>query len=154
MKSHRIIVGLVLLQSLLITTVYADSAETAVANAYKNWCNTIGTAHGHAEDITKFYAPDATLLPTLSPDILFNKKEGGMHAYFVNLTSLKDIRCVPKQLITRVYGDVAINAGLYNFHYIDEKGHEKNIPARFSFAYEHKDNQWLIVNHHSSVVPK
>ena len=148
------ITRVVLLQACLVTAVYADTAVNAVANAYENWCHAIGTAKGQASKVVKYYAPNAILLPTLAPDILFNRPGGGKNEYFNTLTSKKDIRCIPQKLITRLYGDMAINSGFYRFSYTDDSGHQKNIPARFTFVYQKVDGDWLIVNHHSSVVPK
>ncbi len=151
--SFRYVFWFVLLQGLLATSVFADTADRAVANAYQRWCSAIATADGRANDVVKFYAPNAILLPTLAPEILFNRKNGGKHAYFEALTSKKNIRCIPEKLITRVYGNMAINSGFYQFSYTDERGQTKNIPARFTFVYEKMGDRWMIVNHHSSVVP-
>jgi hypothetical protein len=150
----RNMIWALLLQGLFVASAFAETAEHAVQQAYQNWCNAISTAHGRSSEVVKYYAPNAILLPTLSPDILFNREDGGKHEYFVALTSKKDVKCTPEKLITRMYGDMAINAGFYRFSYMDESGHEKEIPARFTFVYQKIGHHWLIVNHHSSVVPK
>jgi hypothetical protein len=51
-----------------------------------------------------------------------------------------------------VYGDTAINSGIYTFSSVRD-GKPITIPARFSFAYRHRDGRWVIIDHHSSVVP-
>jgi hypothetical protein len=153
LRLFRNVIFAIVLQGLFAASAFASTAEHAVQKAYENWCNAISTAHGDSHEIVKYYASDAILLPTLSPDILFNRDGGGKHEYFVGLTSKPDIRCIPERLITRLYGHMAINSGFYRFSYTDESGHEKSIPARFTFVYEKIGNRWMIVNHHSSVVP-
>jgi uncharacterized protein (TIGR02246 family) len=152
-KLVKNVIVAIVLQGLLVTSVFAGTAEKAVAKAYENWCSSIAAAKGRASEIVKFYAPDAILLPTLSADILFNKEGGGKNEYFTSFTGKKDIKCVPVKLITRLYGDIGVNAGFYNFTFIDEDGKPQDVAARFTFVYEKKDGHWLIVSHHSSLVP-
>src|SRR5215207_5454299 len=52
----------------------------------------------------------------------------------------------------RTYGDIAINTGTYTFSE-DRDGKPITRPARFSFVYRNLNGRWLIVDHHSSVVP-
>lgn len=151
--SFKKIVWIILLQSLFVTSLFAETAQQAVVNAYQQWCSAIATAHGRAADVVKFYAPNAILLPTLAPDILFNSKNGGQSEYFVEFTSKKNIQCIPEKLITRVYSDMAINSGFYRFTFNDERGRIKEVLARFTFVYRKIGKHWMIVNHHSSVVP-
>jgi len=132
--------------------VFAEIPDTAaVQNAYYTWCKTMGTAKGDAHQIIKFYAPNAILLPTLSSNILINH-HGGFDAYFSSLTSHDQFKCTPEELKTQLVGNVAINSGKYAFSYRDAH-HHKIIPARFTFVYQKQGKEWLIINHHSSVVP-
>ncbi len=135
------------------SAVASSDAKSEVKKSYEAWCSAIGTARGDASKVVKFYAPNALLLPTLSPKILVNK-DGGLDAYFVKLTSLPNLKCTPDRLMTNMYGSVAINSGLYTFSYTDSHHATKSIPARFTFVYEKTGDQWLIVNHHSSELPK
>ena len=132
-------------------TGFASPEKTEIENVYHAWCDAIGSAHGNFHEIIKYYSPNAILLPTLSPKILVNKN-GGLNDYFKELTSKPNIKCNPEKLITRIYGKIAINAGFYSFSY-EQNGAKKVVPARFSFVYEKQGNQWLIVNHHSSILP-
>jgi uncharacterized protein (TIGR02246 family) len=130
-----------------------SSPEHLVQKAYYNWCASIGTAKGDAKEMVQYYAPNAILLPTLSSEVLFNS-DGGMDAYFSQLTSYKNIQCTPKKLVTRLYGDfVAVDAGLYDFSFFDHDGKAQTLHARFTFVYEKFGDKWLIVSHHSSVKP-
>jgi hypothetical protein len=135
--------------------VAAGTAEKEVKKAYENWCSAIATAKGKAENVVKFYAPNAILLPTLSPKVIRNIPQGGMNQYFELLTSYPSIKCTTNKLLTNVYGDVAINTGLYTFSYLDKQDNVvKAIPARFTFVYQKIDDNWLIINHNSSVLPE
>lgn len=130
------------------------SPEQLVQKAYYNWCASIAKAKGDAREMVKYYAPNAILLPTLSSEVLLNT-DGGLNAYFAQLTSYKDIQCQPKKLLTRMYGDfVAVNAGLYDFSFVDKEGKPQTLYSRFTFVYEKFGNKWLIVSHHSSVKPQ
>lgn len=147
---NKIVFILVLFFAVFNPAMASDKKE--VEQAYYSWCTAIGTAKGDAAQVVKYYGPNAILLPTLSPKILMNKN-GGLNAYFTKLTSEKNIKCTPQKLITRIYGDVAVNAGLYTFSLQDSKGKNMKIPARFSFVYQKIDKSWMIINHHSSKLP-
>lgn len=136
---------------LVIPQALADSAKQSVEKTYYAWCSAIGTAKGDSAKIVKFYAPNAILLPTLSSKILVNH-DHGLDAYFKKLISYPNIQCKPQELVTQLFGNIAINSGLYTFSYVDH-GKTTTIPARFSFVYKDDGQQWLIVNHHSSKLP-
>ena len=59
----------------------------------------------------------------------------------------------PNTATVRVYGDTAINSGYYTFSY-EKDGQPTQLPARYSFALVKRDGKWLIVDHHSSTMPK
>jgi hypothetical protein len=135
-------------------TAWAITSEEAkVQHQYEAWCASLSTAHGDAHKVAKFYAPGAILLPTLSPDILFNR-QNGLDKYFSYLTAHKDFKCTPERLVTRIMGDTAINSGTYQFSYQMYGSHIRTIPARFTFVYQKHDGEWMIVEHHSSVLPE
>lgn len=132
---------------------FASSNEIAVKDAYTSWCKAIGSSKGDAQQVVKYYAKDAILLPTLSAKILRNNQGGGLKKYFVKLTSHPNIKCTPEILITQMLSDkFAVNSGYYAFSYT-ENGKTKTIPARFNFVYKKVNHNWLIINHHSSVLP-
>jgi uncharacterized protein (TIGR02246 family) len=134
------------------TTATASADEEAVANTYRAWLKAVGKAHGDAAQMLKFYAPDAILVATFSPKLLHND-EGELVGYFKKFTALPNIQGTTQDLQTRVYGDWAINTGLYTFTYDSPDGDKVSVPARFTYVYHKVGDQWLIVDHHSSVVP-
>ena len=109
-------------------------------------------ANGNPDAMAKFYAPDAVLLPTLSPKILVNTNNG-LNDYFVDFTSKKNIKCETNKIIVQSYKDIAVSNGLYTFTYVEKNGKTKTLPARFTFVYKKYDGNWLIVSHHSSLLP-
>lgn len=127
------------------------SSEAQVKNAYYKWCSTVSNAKGNPDAILKLYAPNAVLLATFSPEILKNSHPG-FKEYFHSFTSHQNLKCTTNVLITFVKGSIAINTGFYTFSFI-ENDSEKVIPARFTFVYEKNHGKWLIISHHSSVVP-
>jgi uncharacterized protein (TIGR02246 family) len=128
----------------------ADSS--AVATTYYNWLATVAAAHGDPTSVLKLYAPDAILVATYSPVLLHNEN-GDLTGYFKKFTSLPSLSAKTDDLQTRVYGDWALNTGLYTFTFKDTEGDTVSVPARFTFVYHKVDGQWLIVDHHSSLVP-
>ena len=105
-----------------------------------------------AEDVDKlltFYAPDAILLPTFSSALRHTPEE--RREYFERFLGSRPRGRVVEQNPRR-YGSVAINSGLYTFTVTDPQG-DREIAARFTFVYHRVGDRWLIVEHHSSVLP-
>ena len=143
--------------ALLVHSATASQTNTsedrkAVQNIYVDWCDAIGKAKGDPNVMVKFYAPDAVLLPTFYPKILLNR-DNGLDKYFKVFTSQPNIECHPDALTTRLYGNIALNAGFYHFTYTEKDGKTKTVYARFTFVYKLDDKKWLIIEHHSSVRP-
>jgi uncharacterized protein (TIGR02246 family) len=121
-----------------------------VAAATNKWATVF--ADNNPDTISVLYAKDGVLWGTLSPTV--RSDPDTIKAYFVAA-----YKALPKatvkfgdQLI-RVYGNTAVNTGYYTFSYVKD-GETKSIPARYSFTYVKNGNDWLIVDHHSSSVPK
>lgn len=123
--------------------------QAAVETAFQAWIAALST--GSSDAILKLYAPDAYLLPTLSPQ-LHNTPEL-RKAYFDKLTKRENLKATVKENHIRMFSGIAINSGLYDFSFTDD-GDTKTIPARFTFVYHHTPKGWMIVEHHSSVLPE
>lgn len=148
--AKTLVVLWLLIFSNIVMAESLSSIEQEVQDVYYAWCASIGEAKGNSQEVVKFYAQNAILLPTLSPDILVNYQRG-LDDYFTHLTTYPNIKCKTDMLITHIYGDHAINSGLYTFTYDDNASSEtKELPARFTFHYIKENNNWLIINHHSS----
>lgn len=151
--SIRYLILLVLLGVSTIGFAKTDNTENNIENTYQSWCNAVGLSKGNPENMVKFYAPDAVLVPTLSPKILINHNHG-LDDYFIDFTGKKNIQCKTNKIMIQSYGDISISNGLYTFTYIDKTGDQKTLPARFTFVYKKYGDSWLIVSHHSSLVPE
>ena len=53
----------------------------------------------------------------------------------------------------KVYGNTAVNSGSYTFSFVKD-GAKTDLPARYSFTLVKDGGKWLIVDHHSSGLPK
>jgi uncharacterized protein (TIGR02246 family) len=71
--------------------------------------------------------------------------------YFVHFLSKEPHGRIIEQNI-RIYDNIAINSGLYTFSLMEDGGHT-DVAARFTFVYQKYEDGWLIIEHHSSILP-
>ncbi len=122
--------------------------EKEVLNLFEKWNNALLTRD--PSKVAKLYAKSAVLIPTISNKIRHNHTE--IQDYFQNFMSLNpDGRIIEFNI--RIFNDIVVNSGIYNF-YIDRNGQRVDVGARFTFVYKKFNNQWLIVEHHSSFLPE
>jgi uncharacterized protein (TIGR02246 family) len=102
--------------------------------------------------VAQEYAEDGGILvPTLSPKVRHNREE--IADYFVYFLA-KNPNGIITESNVRVYGDIAINSGLYTFEVDgEEEGSRVDALARFTFVYKKEGDDWTIVEHHSSMLP-
>ena len=135
---------------LLARDLPADvEAKTQIIALFDQWNNSLAT--GNPEKVAENYAPDAILIPTVSNKIRHDRHE--IADYFVHFLEL-----TPKGVLVesnvRIFGDIAINSGSYDFNVVKE-GKDAVVKARFTFVYRKgPDGKWLIVEHHSSAMPE
>jgi uncharacterized protein (TIGR02246 family) len=101
--------------------------------------------------IGALYAPDAVLLPTLSPEI--RTDHDGIVDYFEHFLARNPSGERTRSVVEVPDGTTAIDTGLYRFTFTAADGTQTFADARYTFVYEKLDGRWLIVNHHSSLVP-
>ena len=118
-----------------------------VSDLFAKWNKALQT--DDADQVTDCYAPNAILLPTVSPKVRHNHAE--IRDYFVHFLLKKPIGRIVEENI-RIFEDVAINSGLYTFSMVDGES-RKDVPARFTFVYRKDEKGWRIIEHHSSVLP-
>jgi uncharacterized protein (TIGR02246 family) len=125
----------------------ADNAEIhATTDAWVSAFN----AHDVAR-IADLYDPAAVLWGTLSPSIITSPQE--VRAYFERAFSGDSPPTVTLDgTITRRFGDVAVSSSGYTLAFWVD-GVPTRIRARFSLTYRYAHATWLIVDHHSSLVP-
>ena len=103
------------------------------------------------DNMLKLYAEDAILLPTLSNQVRHNHEE--IRDYFVAFMKKKPFGEI-KESNVRIFGDLAINSGVYTFQLTDDSGDRSEAWVRFTYAYRFQDGEWRIVEHHSSLMPE
>jgi uncharacterized protein (TIGR02246 family) len=123
------------------------STKREISDQFVRWNQALQT--GDPDRVVACYASDAVLLPTMSADARHNHEE--IRDYFVHFLSKEPIGRIAEENI-RLYGDTAINSGLYTFS-LTEEGVRKDVAARFTFVYRKSRDGWLIVEHHSSISP-
>ena len=124
-------------------------SKARIAALFDRWNAAVLTED--AEKVADLYAPDAVLLPTLSPEIRTTR--AGIVDYFEGFLakhpSGEEIRSVVKVLDART----AIDTGIYRFTFHNADGTTSSVDARYTFVYEKRHGEWLIINHHSSLMP-
>lgn len=140
-----IIAGMAVL--LLATAAQADD-RSDVEQATARWIDAFNRKS--SRDIVALYAPDAVFFGTSSP-VLRDKPELVVD-YFKGLASLGDAKIALEDHRVQLHGDLAISTGFYTRTSV-ENGQAVRSPARFSFVYQKRNGQWLIINHHSSALP-
>jgi uncharacterized protein (TIGR02246 family) len=132
-----------------VATGRSEPSKARIGALFDRWNAAVET--GDAEKVADLYAPDAVLLPTLSPEIRTTR--AGIVEYFEHFLarhpSGEEIRSVVKVLDARS----AIDTGLYRFTFHNADGTTDSVDARYTFVYEKRDGAWWIINHHSSLVP-
>lgn len=151
-KLHQMIRILVLCFVLTLPCAHASENKDDIKKAYDTWVHAIATAKGDAVKVTQLYDKEAILVPTLSPSLHFNQQDQ-LTNYFKKLTSLPDISVTTQKFVTQNLGDYAVISGKYTFSYKDDLNESISLPARFTFVYKKEGQDWLIVNHHSSISP-
>ncbi|MCX4907610.1 SgcJ/EcaC family oxidoreductase [Streptomyces sp. NBC_00878] len=128
----------------------AKPTKKQIAALFDGWNKALQT--GDSEKVADRYAKDAVLLPTASPIIRTDR--AGIVDYFDHFLLNKPKGEKIKSVINILDNDSALDAGLYVFHLTDPTtGVKRDVEARYTYEYEKRGGKWLIVNHHSSVLP-
>ena len=117
---------------------------------YNNWVEAMVCPKNDVHRVLELYHQDAILLPTFSPMICTNHDQ--LYNYFKNLITLPTLSIRTDDFLSTECNKVIINSGIYTFQYFSND-RPIIVTARFSFAYKKFDDQWLIINHHSSILP-
>lgn len=120
-----------------------------ISALFDRWNASLAT--GKAEEVTKNYADDAVLLPTMSNKVRTSPAE--ITDYFVHFLQKKPNGTINSRTI-RIGCNDASDVGTYTFSLTDKDGNKQDAAARYSFIYVFKDGKWLISHHHSSAMPE
>jgi uncharacterized protein (TIGR02246 family) len=100
--------------------------------------------------ITSMYDTDAVLWGTTAKTVAPNPT--AIAEYFKDAGKRPNARVTFGEQHIRVYGNVGVNTGYYTFSDVRD-GKEVPRPARFTMVFRNRNGKWLVVAHHSSVVP-
>ncbi|ADH87180.1 SgcJ/EcaC family oxidoreductase [Desulfurivibrio alkaliphilus] len=106
---------------------------------------------GDPDRVTALYAFNGILLPTVSNQVRHNHAE--IRDYFVHFLAKKPKGTINESNI-RVYNDIAINSGVYTFDFSPPDGEPFSVTGRFTYVYQWFGDHWLIIEHHSSMMPE
>ena len=120
-------------------------SKQEIENLFNKWNDAIQTTN--PKEVVALYDKSAILLPTLSNKIRRNHEE--IESYFVDFLKKKPVATINESHVQDCH-DVVIHSGIYTF---DLEG-SIQAKARFSYVYQLKNNTWLIIGHHSSLLPE
>jgi uncharacterized protein (TIGR02246 family) len=123
-----------------------SASEEEIALLFEQWNQALQS--GDAHKVVALYAERSILLPTVSskPRLTPDEKEDYFRHFLEDQPSAKiDLRQI------EIGCDMAVDSGLYTF--IFAKTGEA-VKGRYSFTYRWNGSQWLIVSHHSSMMPE
>jgi hypothetical protein len=107
----------------------------------------VAVSSGHPEQVVDLYDKDAILVPTLAPNPVSTQE--GRFEYFSHLMQKPNLKVeINSEIYQKLDRKNAVISGLYDFKF--DGGH---VPARYTFVFEKKHGNWVIVEHHSSMIP-
>jgi len=117
---------------------------------FSRWNDALKT--GDAKVVAELYFPDNTFLPTLSPD--FKTGIDGAEDYFHHFLEKNPVGEIVEEAIQTLADDCYLHSGRYNFK-VGPANDRSVVEARFTYCWKKDDkNQWKIMHHHSSIMPR
>lgn len=120
-----------------------------VAHLFERWKAALAT--GDADAVAALYSEDAVLLPTFSSGPL--KGRAAIAGYFRHFLQKQPQGRIDHRSM-KLGCNMAADVGLYTFSVVQTDGSIAEVPARYSFLYQYRNGEWLIVHHHSAVLPE
>lgn len=120
-------------------------SELDITALFETWNSALQT--GDPKQVAALYAADAILLPTVSNRVRHNHEE--IEDYFVQFLAKGPSGKIDEANV-RIFGDLAINSGVYTFTFADGAV----VTARFTYVYRRDNDGWKIIEHHSSAMPE
>ncbi|MEL6722397.1 MAG: SgcJ/EcaC family oxidoreductase [Pseudomonadota bacterium] len=121
------------------------SVVNEITSLFEEWNSALQT--GDPKKVAALYADNGILLPTVSNKVRHNHAEIG--DYFVHFLAKGPAGKIDEANI-RVFGQIAINSGVYTFTFKDGAV----VTARYTFVYRWNGQRWMIIEHHSSQMPE
>src|SRR5258706_2899648 len=127
----------------------AGNAKEEVSAATQAWRTAYDSRD--PQKITDQYAKDAVFWGTSSKVVRATPE--AIMEYFADAKKRPDARVEIIEQHIQVYGDVAINTGLYNFSDVRDGKRVPN-PARFRMVFQRRGDRSVMAPHHSSRLPQ
>lgn len=125
---------------------YKAASETEIATLFERWNQALQT--GDPDKVVALYAEKSILLPTLSDKPRLTPAE--KLEYFRDFLSKKPSAKIDMRQIT-IGCDMAVDSGIYTFTFAKTG---EVVTGRYAFTYRWDGSKWLIVSHHSSLMPE
>ncbi len=122
------------------------ASQADIAALFDRWNASLQT--GDPDRVVANYAERSILLPTVSntPRLTPAEKADYFHHFLEKQPSGRiDLRHID------ISGDMAVDSGLYTFTFAKTG---EQVHGRYSFVYKWDGKQWLIISHHSSMMPE
>lgn len=107
-------------------------------------------ATGNPDTVTALFAPDATLLATVSNAERTTPEK--IRAYFVDFLKGQPVGRIDSSAIT-IDCNTAKRSGNWTVNMANANGERVDVPARYTFLYKWDGKDWKIQHLHSSVRP-
>lgn len=119
--------------------------KNEISGLFDQWNSALQT--GDPKQVSRLYAADAILLPTVSNQVRHNHEE--IEDYFVHFLAKGPQGKIDESNV-RLFDDIVINSGVYTFTFKDGV----SVQARYTYVYRWDGERWLIIEHHSSAMPE
>jgi uncharacterized protein (TIGR02246 family) len=123
--------------------------QQQVRALFQGWNQALAT--GDPQRVADRYARDAVLIPTVSNQVRVDR--AGIVDYFTHFLTDAPQAVITQSQVNVLDATTAVDTGTYRFT-LTGAGGPRTVDARYTFVYERRDGQWLIVNHHSSAMPE
>ncbi len=133
---------------LVFQNAYAAVTKQDIANLGKNWSQALSS--GDPEKIVALYDRQAFLFATFTNQIDTQRER---IQYFAKLMLNPELKVHFDTQNIRIFKNAAINSGTYTFSF-KNNGKTVSVTARYTFVYAESPRGWLIIDHHSSVMPE
>ncbi len=132
------------------TAEKVETIEEIAQINFQQWKDAL--LSGNAEIVASLYAPDATLLGTVSSKL--DKGLDKIQGYFQHFLEQDPNSEIVDEVVQELGPDHYLHLGMYNFK-IGPSDAKQTIEARFSFVWKKNDvGDWEILHHHSSIKPE
>lgn len=126
-----------------------EAPDALILDLFEQWNEALQT--GDPQAVAACYDEGAVLLPTVSNEP--RRTPAAIAEYFAHFLKLHPVGRIVDATVHRLCPTAAVFSGLYTFE-VDGPGGRVDVPARFTFVYEHGPDGWRILEHHSSGMPE